>query len=44
MCYFAMAADIGWVAVEVEFVRETMTTPSGQHPTRQIFWVRYLSW
>lgn len=44
MCYFAMAADIGWIAIDVEFVREPAATLSGQHSTRQIFWVRYLSW
>lgn len=43
MGYFAMAADLGWIAVEVEFVREP-ATPRGPRPTRQIFWIRYVSW
>lgn len=43
MGYFAMAADLGWIAVDVEFVRGDWSG-SDHHPTRQVFWVRYLSW
>ncbi|KAJ5493356.1 hypothetical protein N7539_002102 [Penicillium diatomitis] len=44
MGYFAMAADLGWVAVEVEFVREGWHANLGSNPTRQVFWARYVSW
>lgn len=41
MGYCAMAADLGWVAVEVEFVRNDIL---GSNPTRQVFWIRYVTW
>jgi bacteriorhodopsin len=44
MGYFAMAADFGWVAVEVEFPRNDWRTISSNNPTRQVFWIRYISW
>ncbi|KJZ75804.1 hypothetical protein HIM_04961 [Hirsutella minnesotensis 3608] len=43
MAYFAMAADLGWLAVEVEFARGPTSTLSGRKPRRQVFWVRHLS-
>ncbi|KAK5996755.1 hypothetical protein PT974_02096 [Cladobotryum mycophilum] len=43
MGYFAMAADLGWAAVEVEFVREAWSI-LGRNPTRQVFWIRYIAW
>ncbi|KAM0701127.1 hypothetical protein Q7P35_011488 [Cladosporium inversicolor] len=44
MCYFLMARRSGWVAIEVEFVREGQTAIAQGQPTRQIFWIRYVSW
>lgn len=44
MGYFAMAADLGWVAVEVEFTRTDWRTVMGSNPTRQVFWIRYVTW
>lgn len=44
MGYFAMAADLGWVGVEVEFVREDFSALAGGYPTRQVFWIRYVTW
>ncbi|KAH8694463.1 hypothetical protein BGZ61DRAFT_451956 [Ilyonectria robusta] len=44
MGYFGMAADMGWIAIEVEFVRGDWTGLSESHPTRQVFWIRYLAW
>ncbi|KAK2871919.1 hypothetical protein FQN49_002696 [Arthroderma sp. PD_2] len=46
MTYFAMGANIGWVAVEVEFARDSQfVINSGlDNPTRQIFWIRYAGW
>ncbi|KAJ5561379.1 hypothetical protein N7535_004154 [Penicillium sp. DV-2018c] len=44
MGYFAMAADLGWVAVEVEFVRNDGWATVGRNPTRQVFWIRYVTW
>ena len=41
MQYFAMATEFGWFAIEVEFARGHQ---SPTQPTRQIFWIRYLSW
>ena len=43
MGYFAMAADLGWVAVEVEFARGSWVALNA-HPTRQVFWIRYAIW
>jgi hypothetical protein len=39
--YFTMATEFGWFAIEVEFARGY---PSPTQPTRQILWIRYLSW
>lgn len=44
MCYFLMARNSGWVAIEVEFVREGQMAIAQGQPTRQIFWIRYVSW
>lgn len=44
MCYFLMAGSSGWVAIEVEFVRDGQVSVSQGKPTRQIFWIRYISW
>jgi bacteriorhodopsin len=41
MQYFAMATEFGWFAIEVEFTRGYQ---SPTQPTRQVFWIRYLSW
>ncbi|PHH79715.1 hypothetical protein CDD80_3958 [Ophiocordyceps camponoti-rufipedis] len=41
MTYFAMAADLGWIAVEVEFARG-WTGSSDGNPTRQVYWVLLL--
>ncbi|GAB7334585.1 hypothetical protein MBLNU13_g06562t2 [Cladosporium sp. NU13] len=39
-----MAKNSGWVAIEVEFVRDGRITTLQSKPTRQIFWIRYVSW
>ncbi|KAF3481705.1 uncharacterized protein GIQ15_04464 [Arthroderma uncinatum] len=46
MTYFAMGANIGWVAVEVEFARgsQVVFDTATQNPTRQVFWIRYAGW
>ncbi|OAL70147.1 hypothetical protein A7D00_5677 [Trichophyton violaceum] len=47
MAYFAMAANFGWVAVEVEFPRvgQFVVIDNGtENPTRQVFWIRYAGW
>lgn len=42
LAYFAMGADLGWVAVQVEFPQGAETRVST--PTRQVYWVRYILW
>ena len=42
MAYFAMASDMGWIAIDVEFTYGGPATST--KPTRQIFWARYVSW
>jgi hypothetical protein len=37
MGYFAMAADLEWVAVEMEFMRKDWRAILGSNPTRQVF-------
>ena len=44
MCYFLMARNSGWVAIEVEFVREGQMDIAQCQPNRQVFWIRYVSW
>ncbi|DAA75207.1 TPA_exp: Uncharacterized protein A8136_1958 [Trichophyton benhamiae CBS 112371] len=47
MAYFAMGANLGWVAVEVEFRRvgQFVVIDNGtENPTRQVFWIRYAGW
>ncbi|EZF35843.1 hypothetical protein H109_04486 [Trichophyton interdigitale MR816] len=47
MAYFAMGANLGWVAVEVEFPRvgQFVVIDNGaENPTRQVFWIRYAGW
>ncbi|KAM3075263.1 hypothetical protein ACMFMG_007292 [Clarireedia jacksonii] len=42
LAYFAMGADFGWVAVQVEFPHGAEA--SNGMPTRQVYWARYLLW
>ncbi|OJJ85292.1 uncharacterized protein ASPGLDRAFT_170097 [Aspergillus glaucus CBS 516.65] len=42
LAYFAMGADLGWVAVQVEFPQGAETRVGT--PTRQVYWVRYILW
>ena len=41
IAYFAMGSNLGWTAVEVEFLR---TDPKVHGDLRQIFYVRYIEW
>lgn len=43
MGYFTMAAQLGWVPVEVEFLHHRVS-PGEPWPTRQVFWIRYIAW
>lgn len=41
IAYFSMAANLGWTAIQVEFVR---SNPKVGGLMRQIFYVRYIDW
>ena len=41
IAYFCMGSNLGWTAIEVEFLR---SSPKVHGDMRQIFYVRYIDW
>lgn len=41
IAYFSMASNLGWVGIDIEFIRDTAQA-SGT--VREIFYVRYIDW